>query len=145
MNGKQDDMAGKQGDLAMTAGRKDRPGGWRRAGRFTFRIMLILGGLFVLLVAGLLVMNAFSMQGLDAFGRFLDRADQVLVYIRLTAIGLLIGFWRPINVWLSRVRGWSYGQLERILAGRWWALATLLFVELILVQRVHEHLIDRVK
>ncbi|MCU7849343.1 MAG: hypothetical protein KZQ89_15405 [Candidatus Thiodiazotropha sp. (ex Lucinoma kastoroae)] len=122
-----------------------RPGRLKRAGWLLLRLGLFVGGCFLLMVVGLALMSSFSLEGIHAFRQRLAGADSVLVIVRLGAIGLLIGFWRPVNVWLDRVRGWPEGQLERVLAGRWWALAMLLFVELVLVQRLHEILLERVK
>jgi len=146
MDNVQEELLGKAGGKEQegSAG-NGRPGGWRKAGRFAFRLLLVGGGLFLLLIVGLMLMSSFTLEGMEGFRRHMERADEVLIYFRLAVIGLLIGFWRPLNVWLARFRQWPEGQLERVLAGRWWALGMLLFIELVLVQRIHEPLIAMVK
>lgn len=141
----QEDLVGKADVREPKPGRRSRAGGWKRARRFTLKTLLVVGGLFLLLVAGLMLMSAFSLEGIDSFRRRLDRVAEILVYGRLLAIGLLIGFWCPFNSWLAKIRGWTKEQLQRVLGGRWWALVMLLFIELVLVQRIHEPLIEMVK
>jgi hypothetical protein len=123
------------------AGHQDRPGRWRRTGRFMFKLLLILGGLFLLMIVGLMLMSSFTLDGVENFRQNLDRFDRYIIIIRLLAIGILIGFWCPFNKWLAQIRGWPDEQLERALAGRWWALGVMMFVELVLVQRIHEILV----
>lgn len=137
-----ENLVGKAGDGDGEAGQPDR---LKRAGRFTLKLLLVVGGLFLLMVVGLMLMSAFSLEGIEGFRERMSHADSYLFFVRLLVIGLLIGFWRPFNVWLAKYRRWPEGQLERVLEGRWMALAILLFVELILVQRVHEPLIKMVK
>ena len=120
---------------------EDQPGGLRRAGRVTFRTALILGGLFLLFLLGMMLMSFLSLEGMTSFRDRLERADSVLVFFRVGLIVLLVIFWRPINTWLAGHNGWSEARLQRTLEGRWWALALLLFIELILVQRLHEALL----
>jgi hypothetical protein len=141
-NHEHEDLVGKAGNGDGEAG---QPGRLKRAGRFTLKFLLVIGGLFLLMVIGLMLMSAFSLEGIEGFRDRMGHADSYLVYVRLLAIGLLIGFWRPFNIWLAKTRGWPEGQLERVLEGRWMALAILLFVEMILVQRIHEPLIKMVK
>jgi hypothetical protein len=142
-NHKHENSVGNAGD--GEAGLVDRPTRLKRAGRFTLKLLLVVGGLFLVMVVGLMLMSAFSLVGMEHFRERMGHADNYMVYVRLLAIGLLIGFWRPFNGWLAKVRRWPEGQLERVLEGRWMALAILLFVEVILVQRVHESLIKMVK
>jgi hypothetical protein len=123
------------------AGHQRRPGRWKRAGRFTLKLLLVMAGLFFVMVLGLMLMSSFSMEGIERFRQGLNHADSVFFYGRLLLIGLLIGFWRPFNTWLATVKGWSDEQLASILAGRWWALGMLLLIELLLIQRIHEDII----
>jgi hypothetical protein len=116
-------------------------GRWRRVGRFSLKLLLILGALFVLFILGLSLMSSLSIEGVEGFREGLERADNYMVLVRLLIIGSLIAFWRPFNTWLAKAKGWPDEQLESVLAGRWWALGLLLFVELVLVQRIHEVII----
>ncbi len=115
---------------------------WRRAGQLSFKFMLILGGVFLLFVLGLSLFFSFSLEGLQSAQDRLAQADGVLMWFRLLLIAVLIGFWQPINVWLAQRNAWSPERLQRVLHGRWLTLAVLLFVELVLVQRLHEPFID---
>lgn len=120
----------------------NQPGGMRRAGRFTFKLALILGSVFFLFILGLSLITSFSLEGLVSVQQRMDRAESVLLWFRLLLIGALIGFWRPLNVWLAQRNAWPPLRLERVLQGRWMALGVLLFVELVLVQQFHESLIN---
>lgn len=140
-----DNLVGKAVDGDGEAVQARQPSRLKRAGRFTLKLLLVVGGLFLLMVVGLMLMSALSLEGIEGFRERMGHADSYLVFVRLLVIGLLIGFWRSFNVWLAKTRGWPEGQLERVLEGRWMALAILLFVELILVQRIHEPLIKMVK
>lgn len=113
----------------------------RRAGRSVFSIVLIFGGLFFLFLLGMTLMSSFSLEGMASFQERLSRADSMLMFVRLLLIGVLIVFWRPLNSGIAKRNDWSEVHLQRVLAGRWWALTLLLFVELILVQRLHESLL----
>jgi hypothetical protein len=119
--------------------------GIKRAGWFLFKILLLFGGLFLALLIGLSLLSTGSTEGLSAFRHTLERLDSVMVYLRLAAIAGVIGFWRPLNVWLAQRKGWSQAHLQRVLDGRWLTLGVLLFVELVLIQRLHEPLIDSIR
>jgi hypothetical protein len=105
-------------------------------------MVLILGGLLCLFLLGMLLISSLSLEGMATFQEKLHGMGSVLVFIRFLLIGLLIVFWRPLNSWFANRNGWSEARLQRILAGRWWTLALFLFVELILVQRLHETVLD---
>ena len=119
--------------------------GLKRAGWFLFKILLLFGGLFLALMVGLSLLSSGSTEGLSAFRRTLERVDSVMVFVRLAAIAGVIGFWRPLNGWLAQRKGWSQAHLQRVLDGRWLTLGVLLFVELVLIQRLHEPLIDSIR
>ncbi len=120
----------------------NQPGGLRRAGRFTVKLVLILGTVFFLFLLGLSLISSLSLEGLQSVQQHLARVDAPLMWLRLLLIGTLIGFWQPINAWLAQRNAWSQARLERVMKGRWMTLAVLLFVELVLIQRLHEPLID---
>jgi hypothetical protein len=136
----QDELGGMAQDQAYTGSQERWLKGWRRAGRLALRVAFIVVGLLLVLSVGQLLMSSFSLQDLASFRDRLERADSVLVFFRLGFITLLIFYWKPFNTWLAKLNGWSGAQLERVFAGRWWALSVLLFVEIILIQRVHEYL-----
>ena len=98
---------------------------------------LMLGAL------GLLLMTAFDLQGIETLQQSLVRVESVFLWIRLILIVSLIGFWRPLHVGIARRYHWPEDRLVRVLHGRWLALGVLLFVELVLIQRWHEPLINR--
>ncbi|MEW8139158.1 MAG: hypothetical protein AB2761_19005 [Candidatus Thiodiazotropha endolucinida] len=137
-NNSQDDLVGNSDGKIPEVDKEGRPKRWRRAGRVALRFALIVGVLFLVLVLGQLLLSSFSLQDLASFRLKLEHADHYLVFIRLGLITLLIVYWRPFNTWLAKVNAWPEQKLEHVLSGRWWALSILLFVELILVQRLHE-------
>ncbi|MEW8048436.1 MAG: hypothetical protein AB2805_18295 [Candidatus Thiodiazotropha sp.] len=139
-NNSQDDLVGNSDDKLPGVDKESRPKRWRRAGRVALRFALIVGVLFLVLVMGQLLLSSFSLQDLASFRLKLEHADHFLVFVRLGFITLLIVYWRPFNTWLATINGWSDEQLARVLSGRWWALSVLIFVEVILVQRIHEML-----
>lgn len=140
MDAKSSRWVGKEAGGDGPADPEGQPGGMRRAGRFIFKTTLIFGGLFLLFLLGMMLMTSLSLEGMTSFRDWLERADSVLVFFRVGLIGLLITFWHPLNTWFAQHNGWSKVRLQRVLAGRWWSLGLLLFVELILVQRLHESL-----
>jgi hypothetical protein len=117
---------------------RSQPKGWKKVGRLAFRGLLIVGVFIVIWIVGQSLLSSFSLQDLMEFRQKIEQIDNFLIIIRLGLIALLILYWHPFNAWLANVNGWSNDHLVRVLAGRWWALSVLLFVELFLVQRVYE-------
>ena len=115
-------QAGQRKRRSNRLSRPLKPGGMRRAGRFTFKLALILGGVFFLFILGLSLITSFSLEGLVSVQQRLDQADSTLMWFRLLLIGALIGFWRPLNVWLAQRNAWSQARLSRVLQGRWMTL-----------------------
>ena len=135
-------------DQAMpdTEEKATRPvSGMKRAGGLLFKLLLLFGGLFLVFVLGLSLFSSLSLEGMQAFRQNLDRLASVMMVVRLAVIAGVIGFWRPLNVWLAMRKDWPQAQLQRVLAGRWLTLGVLLFVELVLIQRLHEPLIDSLR
>ena len=81
--------------------------GVKRAGRLLFKLLVLFGGLFLALLVGLSLLSSGSTEGLSAFRQTLERLDSVMVFVRLAAIAGVIGFWRPLNLWLAQRKGWS--------------------------------------
>jgi fatty acid desaturase len=138
MDNAQNTMLDNENENGPSEEKPGRPGAWRRAGRFVFRFLLFVVLFFVVLVIGQLLVSTLSLGEMETFRQKLTHADRVLVFVRLGLIALLIVYWQPFNTWLAKTKGWSDAQLGRILSGRWMALAVLLFVEFIMVQRFHE-------
>ncbi|MCF6256164.1 MAG: hypothetical protein L3K25_07660 [Gammaproteobacteria bacterium] len=92
---------------------------------------------------GMLLMNTVSIGQLHQAQHALQNFGDGWMVVRLAFIaGLIIG-WVPINTWLAQRNGWDAAHLARVLAGRWLTLGVLVFVELFLVQRIHEPFTDR--
>lgn len=140
----QSSLVGNEAGDSSPDDHSGQPGSLRRAGHIVFRIALILGGLFLLFLLGMMLMSSISPQGMASFRDKLAQADSVLVFLRLGLIGLLITLWHPLNTWFAQHNCWSEARLQRVLAGRLWTLVLLLFVELILVQRLHETVLGMV-
>ncbi len=135
-------LVGNEAGDSSPADHRGQPSMLRRAGRTAFRMVLILGGLIFLFLLGMLLILLLSLEGMATFQEKLHGLDSALMFVRLLLIGLLIVFWYPLNSWLANRNCWSEQRLQQILAGRWWTLTLLLFIEIILVQRFHETLLD---
>lgn len=105
--------------------------------------LIMLGILIALYVVGFLLMNTLTIDQLNHAQQGLHTFGQWWTVVRVAFIAGLTIYWREINVWLACRNQWTEAYLERVLAGRWLMLGTLCFVELFLVQRVHELLTDR--
>ena len=123
--------------------RSDMTTGARQTKRWLIRVMLFSGALIGLMLLGLFLIDTLSIdqvqqarQGLQIFGAW-------WMYVRWAFVAGLIIYWVDINTWLARRKGWSEAHLARVLDGRWFTLGVLLFVELILILRIHEPLVDR--
>jgi len=118
----------------------------RRPARRLLRVVVVLISVFAVFLAlnlvGMLLMNVVSMAQLQQAQRVLNTFGEWWMIVRLAFIaGLVIG-WTPINTWLAQRNDWSQAHLARVLAGRWLTLGLLVFVELFLVQRIHEPFTD---
>lgn len=111
--------------------------------RFLRRTLLLLAIFVALYLAGGLLISIVSIGQLNQMQHALDQFGQWWMVVRLAFItGLIIG-WVPINTWLARRNGWRSAHLDRVLAGRWMTLGILTFVELFLIQRIHQPFTDR--
>ena len=115
----------------------------RRRLRAGLLILLVFAVFLALNLLGMLLMNVVSIAQLHQAQRGLQNFGEWWMIARLTFIaGLIIG-WTPINTWLAQRNDWSKAHLARVLGGRWLTLGLLVFVELFLVQRIHEPFTDR--
>lgn len=116
-----------------------RQAAWRK-GRTLLLFAAVLIGLYLV---GVLLMSLLSLDRLHSIKLGLRTFGEWWVIVRLSFIAGLTFYWVEINVWLSQRNGWSEAHLARVVAGRWLMLGLLSFVELFLVQRIHQPLIDR--
>jgi len=115
----------------------------RKIRRTLSRTAMLLAIIIAIWVAGIFMMNVVPIGQLHQMQRGLAQFGEWWMVVRLAFIaGLIIG-WVPINTWLARRNDWSPAHLARVLAGRWMTLGILAFVELFLVQRLHEPFTDR--
>jgi hypothetical protein len=142
MSNKQENLVGKAGADKPEAGQWGRPSGFKNLGRLFLRILLLFAGMFLLMVLGLILMSSLSLEGIHSFRSGLEWFNQGVTFVRLSLIGLLIIYWRPINLWLAQKRGWPNDHIDHILEARWLTLGALLFVELVLIQRIHESILN---
>jgi hypothetical protein len=138
MNEIQENLVGKAGVDEPEASHGGRPNGSKNVGRFILRNILLLAGLFLLMVLGFMLMSSLSLEGIQSFREGLQWFNQGFAFVRVCLAGLLIIYWRPFNLWLAQIKGWPDDRLERLLEARWLLLGTFLFVELVLIQRIHE-------
>ncbi len=119
--------------------RRPRRAVWRMA-----RTLLLFTVAFIgLYLAGVLLMGLLSLDRLHSIKQGLQDFGEWWVIARLAFISVLTVYWAEINTWLSHRNGWTEAHLARVVAGRWLMLGVLVFVELFLVQRIHEPVIDR--
>lgn len=132
--------SGRQQEMDSTNHDRGRGGGWRR---LVWRSLAALAVVVLLLMIGFTIMNSLTQAEIEGARRSLRAFGTWWMFVRLGFIAGLIIYWTEINTWLAWRNGWSEAHLARVLAGRWVTLATLAFVELFLIQRIHEPLTDR--
>ncbi len=116
---------------------------WRAVWR-TLRVLLLFAAVLIgLYLVGVLLMSLLSLDQLHSIKQGLRTFGEWWVIARLGFIAGLAFYWVEINAWLSRHNGWTEAHLARVVAGRWLMLGVLTFVELVLVQRVHQPFVDR--
>ncbi len=115
----------------------------RILGRFLAVALFSLLILMLLILFGMMIVKTLSMdqvqqarQGLQTFGAW-------WMFIRFGFIVVLTVYWVEISTWWARKNHWTEQHLQHVLARRWVMLGVLSFVELFLVQRIHEPLTDR--
>ena len=111
--------------------------------RFLRKTLILLAIFIAFYLVGILLMSIVSIDKLHEAQRGLDQFGEWWMLVRLAFIAGLMISWVRINTWLARHNGWSKAHLARVLAGRWITLVTLTFVELFLVQRIHEPFTDK--
>jgi len=116
------------------------------SGKLRWRLLrnaLLLTLFFVALnLVGILLMSMITIDTLHQARRALQAFGEWWIVVRVIFVGGLIAWWVPVNTWLARRNGWNEAHLARVLAGRWLTLAVLVFVELILIQRIHQPFTD---
>jgi len=116
---------------------------YRPARRFLRNVLLFSVVLIALYFVGVILMSLLSIDHLRQVRHGLKVFGEWWLIVRLGFIAGLAIYWLEINTWLSRRNGWTEAHLTRVLAGRWLTLGVLIFVELFLVQRIHEPFTDR--
>jgi len=115
----------------------------RPALRFMRKALLLSTVLVALYLVSILLMSVVSIDSLYQVKYGLRSFGEWWIYVRVAFVAGLIIWWQPLNTWIARRNAWSEAHLARVLAGRWLTLGTLTFVELILIQRIHEPFTDR--
>ncbi len=115
----------------------------RRLWRTVRPLLLVTSVLVGLYLTGLLLISLLSLDQLHSMKQGLTTFGAWWIIARLSFIAGLAIYWVEINTWLSHRNQWSAAHLARVIAGRWLAVGVLSVVELFLVQRIHEPLIDR--
>lgn len=114
-----------------------------RTRRLLILMAAFVGGLLILAWLGQLLVRTISLDEIQRFRQEVRAFDAWWRYVRWTFIAGLFVYWREINTWLAAHNDWSGPHLQRVLDGRWMVLATLAFIELFFVLRIHEPLVDR--
>ena len=113
-----------------------------KTAKFAGKLILLIGLILVMFVIGSILLSTMSVDSLTSLRASIDKFSSWWFIVRVSFIALLYFKWREINVYLSKKNEWSEEHLERVLAGRKLMVSLLIFVELIMVQRVHEYVFN---
>jgi len=114
----------------------------KRRWKVLLKVVLFFSAFIGVALFGLIIMSSVSMNGLESVQSALDKFDKWFMFIRLLLIIIAITYWENINTWLARRNDWSDLHLQRVINGRWRTLGILLFIELVLVQQIHEYIFN---
>jgi len=114
----------------------------KRKWKVLLKVVLFFAVFIGVALFGLIIMSSVSMDGLEGVQNALNNFDKWFMFIRLSLIAAAITYWVNINTWIAKRNGWSKSHLQRVINGRWKTLGILLFIELILVQQIHEYIFN---
>lgn len=110
-----------------------------KGGILTILSVLAIG---VITIVGLGLMSSVKMSVFDSISTALWSFNSWFAFIRIAVIMIAIIYWEELNTWLAIRFHWSGERLERTIQGKYFTLFVLGFMELILIQRLHEPVID---
>ena len=106
-----------------------------------FTVLTVLA-LVVITTIGLGLMSSVKVSVFDSISSSLWSFNSWFAFVRITLIMIAIVYWEEMNSWLAIKLHWSEQRLERTIQGKYFTLFVLAFMELILIQRLHEPVID---
>jgi len=122
----------------IIANTKQKKTKWKALINVSIFFLIAIG----LCIFGMIILSSISINSLQNIQNSINKFDSWFMFIRFSIIITIIAYWGVINTWLATRNDWNDAHLQRILKGRWTALTVLLFIELILVQKIHQIILN---